>query len=75
MWEVPDVNNSQQCLVRISGAACPHVNDTSDAVFTIYRCTLAYDLNGDCYVDFYDFALMALEWQECGNPYDPNCQP
>jgi hypothetical protein len=72
-WEVPDVNNSQQCLVRVSGAACPDVNDTSDAVFTIYRCTLVYDLNHDCIVNEVDRDLLLSEWLLCGDPFDPNC--
>ncbi len=33
------------------------------------------DLNGDCYVDFDDFAIFAEHWMECANPFDPNCQP
>ena len=73
-WEVPDVNNSQQCLVRVSGAECLHVNDTSDAVFTIYTCNLAYDLNHDCVVNQLDYDLLMSEWLKCGNPFDPNCQ-
>jgi hypothetical protein len=74
-WEVPDVNNSQQCLVRVSGAGCPLANDTSDAVFTIYRCKLAFDLNYDCVVNQLDYDLLMSEWLKCGNPFDPNCQP
>jgi len=73
MWEVPDVNNSQQCLVSISGMGCPHVNDISDAVFTIYRCKLAFDLNHDCVVNQLDYDLLMSEWLRCGNPFDPNC--
>ena len=72
-WEVPDVNNSQQCLVRVSGAACPQVNDTSDNVFTIYRCCLLYDLNHDCIVNELDRDLLLSEWLQCGDPFDPNC--
>ena len=26
------------------------------------RCPLMYDLNGDCFVNFLDFALLASEW-------------
>jgi hypothetical protein len=73
-WLVPQ-ENSQQCLMRISGAGCPDVNDTSDDVFTIYKCTLAYDLNHDCVIDMLDFVLLATEWLQCGNPFDTNCQP
>ncbi|MHC4757607.1 MAG: hypothetical protein ACYTE8_03020 [Planctomycetota bacterium] len=67
-WEVPDVN-SQQCLVRVSETN----SDTSDAPFTIYVCTLKYDMNNDCFMDYLDFALWTSEWLECGNPFDPNC--
>jgi hypothetical protein len=30
------------------------------------------DLNGDCYVNFFDFAVMAQNWLGCTSP-DPNC--
>jgi hypothetical protein len=73
-WTVPDAN-SQQCLVRVSKVGNPGVYDVSNNVFTIYPCDrdLSMDFNGDCYVDFVDFALFAVEWSACGNPYDPNC--
>lgn len=31
------------------------------------------DLNLDCYVDLYDFALLGREWLECIDPLDPAC--
>ena len=31
------------------------------------------DLNGDCYVDFEDFAKLALTWTQCNNPVDLDC--
>jgi hypothetical protein len=34
---------------------------------------LSGDLNDDCYVDFWDFAVVADHWLECGNPFDPDC--
>ncbi len=73
-WLVPDAN-STQCLVRVSDANDPDVNDTSDGQFTIFICqrSLAGDLNGDCYVDFKDLAVAFAEWLTCGNPYDPDC--
>jgi hypothetical protein len=30
------------------------------------------DINQDCYVDFFDFALMTQNWLDCVSP-DPNC--
>jgi hypothetical protein len=73
-WLVPDVN-SQQCLIRITDADDPNISDFSGQ-FTIYKCqkTLAGDINNDCYVNFRDFAILAQNWCNCGNPYDPNCQ-
>jgi hypothetical protein len=34
---------------------------------------MAADLNGDCYVDFLDFAILAGDWLNCGNPFDASC--
>ena len=73
-WLVPKVN-SQECLIRITDAADAAVSDASDATFTIYQCTLKADLTGDCLVDMRDFALLASEWLQCGNPFDPDCLP
>jgi len=71
-WLVPDVN-SEQCLMWVVDANDPNVNDTSDAAFTIYECTLATDLTGDCVVNLYDLAALIADWLKCGNPFDPNC--
>jgi len=71
-WLVPNVN-SDECLVYISDADYPTTGDISDDVFRIYVCTLAYDLNHDCFVDFFDFSLLASEWLQCGDPCDPDC--
>ena len=73
-WEVPD-SNSDQCLVRVSNSQYPVINDISDNVFTIFECkkVLLGDLNNDCYINFYDIALIALGWLDCGNPFDPAC--
>jgi len=75
-WEVPNAN-SQECLVRVSCPGRPSVNDTSDDVFTIFQCSgiIPGDSNGDCYVNFLDFAATAECWLNCGNPFDPDCQP
>lgn len=73
-WMIPDAN-SQQCLVRVSKVGDPAAYDVSDNVFTIYLCErdLPMDFNGDCYVDFKDFAVFSADWLKCGNPYDPSC--
>ena len=71
-WEVPGAD-SLNCLVRVSNAANPQANDTSNAVFRMFRCLLNYDLNGDCYIDLRDLALLASEWLLCGDVLDPRC--
>ena len=35
---------------------------------------MAGDLNGDCYVNFEDFAMFALDWAKCDDPQNENCQ-
>jgi hypothetical protein len=76
-WDPIPAIDSNQCLVRVSDLYQPNTNDTSDGAFTIFRCVnpIAGDLNGDCYVDFKDFAIIAEHWLNCGNPFDPACQP
>ena len=69
------VVDSNQCLVRISSAVDANIYDTSNDLFTIYQCTLYYDLTGDCFVNLLDLDALASEWLECGNPFDPNCVP
>ena len=71
-WLVPIVD-SEQCVVRITNTANSAVYDTSDGVFFIYECVLEGDLTGDCIINLTDFAVMAISWLDCGNPYDLNC--
>jgi beta propeller repeat protein len=72
---VPAGINSQQCLIKVSDSANASVADQSDAVFTIFQCTLIADLTGDCYVDLDDLAEFAKQWLTCGNPFDEQwCQ-
>jgi hypothetical protein len=73
-WVVPAID-SNECLVRIIDANDSDFTDTSDAPFTIYRCTLKTkaDLTGDCVVNFADLAILVEEWLKCGNPFDPTC--
>jgi len=71
-WLLPETD-SNDCLVRVLDASDTGIYDTSNGSFTIYHCTLNYDLTGDCFVDFRDFAALTSEWLRCGNPFDPNC--
>ncbi len=98
-WLVPAAS-SEQCLLRVTDANPPifpdgggpvAIQDTSYKPFAIYECQSPGegDLDGSCYVDFRDFAVLvsswpvgpdleqlagfAEQWCSCGNPYDPAC--
>ena len=71
-WLVPIVE-SEQCMIRLSNTANPAVYDISNAVFTIYECSLDGDLTGDCIVNMADLTVMVASWLDCGNPYDSDC--
>ncbi len=71
-WLVPMVN-SEQCLVRITNTGNLAVYDVSNVPFSIYQCALSGDLTGDCIVNLADFAVMAADWLDCANPYNPEC--
>jgi len=74
-WDPLPVVDSNQCRVRISSLHDIAISDTSDQTFTIFQCRkqLHGDLNGDCYVDLFDFAIFAGDWLNCGNPFDAGC--
>jgi hypothetical protein len=74
-WDPLPLVNSDQCLVRICDAQDPAIGDTSDKTFAIFQCQrdLAADLNGDCYVDLLDLAILTGDWLKCGNPFDAAC--
>ena len=74
-WNPVPVMDSNQCLIRIGDPLNAAVSDISDETFTIFQCTkqLKGDLNGDCYVNFLDIAILAGDWLECGNPFDASC--
>ena len=73
-WFVPTAN-STECLFRVTDADDPTNQDICGTPFSVFECQakLAADLNGDCYVDFADLALLLSEWLSCGNPLDPTC--
>jgi hypothetical protein len=74
-WDPLPVADSNQCLIRIGDPLDVAISDTSDETFTIFQCRkqLKGDLNGDCYVNFLDIAILAGDWLECGNPFDASC--
>ena len=65
--------SSNECLIRISDLDNKLFSDTSNKAFTISQCRikLKADLNGDCYVDFLDFIILADDWLKCTSPFDP----
>ena len=76
LWNPVPVVDSDQCLVRISDLEEDSIYDTCNSTFTIFQCLkqLPGDLNNDCYVDFLDLAVLAGDWLNCGNPFDPSCE-
>ena len=75
LWEpIIDDVDSLQCLIRISDVDDGTVSDITDSAFTIFQCSdeLTADLTGDCFVGMEDFAVIAGQWLNCGNPYDAN---
>ncbi|MHC4283771.1 MAG: hypothetical protein ACYSWZ_12480, partial [Planctomycetota bacterium] len=66
-WLIPLIV-SRQCLIRITDADDPNAGDISDDSFRIYRCmsNVLGDWNGDCYVDFGDFSIIAAGWNVPG---------
>jgi hypothetical protein len=64
-WTVPSVV-SDQVVVRVCDSADSSFCDISDGPFSISRCgdELSGDLNDDCYVNGYDYALFALEYDD-----------
>jgi hypothetical protein len=71
-WLVPMVS-SEQCRFRAVNADNLAVYDISNNIFFIYQCPLDGDLTGDCLIDFSDFAVLANDWLNCADPYNPSC--
>ncbi len=71
-WGPLPVVHSNQCLVRIGSLNDATVSDTSDETSVIFGCRkqLNGGVNGDCYVDLLDFAMLAGDWLRCGSPFD-----
>ena len=74
-WDSLPIVDSNQCLIRIGDPLDVAVTDSSDETFTIFQCQkqLRGDLNGDCYVNFLDIAILMDDWLECGNQFDASC--
>jgi hypothetical protein len=49
----------------------------SGSAYIFFPCAIwpTADLTGDCRVDFEDFAVLANQWLQCGDPFDTNCVP
>jgi subtilase family serine protease len=69
-WYVTEYWASPTCLLRVSDASNVSIFDESESTFQTFVCTLNYDLDGDCFVDLADIALLATEWLKSGNPYN-----
>lgn len=61
IWSVPETV-SDECLLRITDASDTEKYDISDNLFEIGGCSIIGDLDGNCYVDLSDFAILASNW-------------
>ena len=74
-WDPVPTMDSTQCLIRVADAQNAGLSNITDELFTVFECRkqLPADLNGDCYVNFLDFAIFVGDWLNCGNPFDASC--
>jgi len=56
---VPAVD-SQQCLLHLTDRTLG-TTDAGDQMFSIIQCQVRSDLDGNCFVDLADFAILASE--------------
>ena len=68
-WRVTEYWTSPNCFLRITNSSDASIYDECEGAFQIFVCTLKYDLDGNCFVDLADIALLATEWLQSGNPY------
>jgi hypothetical protein len=63
LWTVPQVTESNQCLIRIKNPNDDNIIYAVSDLFTILQeCTIDSDISGDCEVDLIDFAELGKEW-------------
>jgi len=74
-WIVPTAN-STHCVISVGDLLNPTISDSSDSGFTVFECVepIPGDVNGDCYVNMADIAVIADNWLRCGNAFDPLCE-
>ncbi|MBI9019069.1 MAG: PD40 domain-containing protein [Phycisphaerae bacterium] len=70
-----DATEGEYALRIIDNSDSEIVYDEMEGLFYVYVCDkdLVADIDGNCYVDLTDFALLASNWLMCGNPYDSDC--
>ncbi len=63
IWTVPQITETDQCLIRLSNVNDANIVYAVSGEFTVLEtCNLTGDLTGDCYLDFEDFTEMASYW-------------
>ncbi len=70
---IVDVNNTYQlCLADVYEDADPN-NLFEIASGAYWMLEIPGDVDGDSYVNFIDFEILADNWLQCNEPEDPNC--
>lgn len=74
LWHTPSLSRNH-CMLRLVSIDDENVN-TKTGEFIIFICSqeIPGDINGDCYVNFIDLAILASNWMACGNHFFAECR-
>jgi hypothetical protein len=72
-WPVPAPTD--QGRIRISDPDSPYSCDSNEVLLNLYACTGPADINGDCFVDLVDAAILFTNWLTCSDPFNIVCTP
>jgi hypothetical protein len=74
LWHTPSLSRNH-CMLRLVLVDDENVN-TKTGEFIIFICSqeIPGDINGDCYVNLIDLAILASNWMACGNRFFEECQ-
>jgi hypothetical protein len=59
--------------IQLLAAALTGIQPTNCVEVSNLQALFVTDLNGDCVIDFHDYALFIAQWMQCNIPGDPGC--